>query len=210
MNWRKSFNGAEWPLTVIFVLLIAAAISAQTVVTDLSSALDKQHVSIVEVRGNGNSSGTVLLAHLINNSTTDISVKVNLDQPLYFVNSGPNQNMVVTQVYYDDGSYFSDRANTFITIRAGNRHPVVFMAFCADFERENPSERDRFLRGVVPIRLKQVLTNIRNYSASNPKEDIVVAAQAALWLSQGASIQDINERFPVSLSEEKLARRFLE
>lgn len=136
-------------------------------------------------------------------------IAVNLPRPLFLVNQGLSQNMVATGVYLSSGQYSTDGRRPFITLRPKSRTAVIFVAYCVDFDKDNPSVRDRFTVGSIPPVIEPVLTNIRAYVIANPKADITVAAQAAVWLVQGKSISEIRTRFPVTPAEERLAKSFI-
>jgi hypothetical protein len=54
-----------------------------------------------------------------------------------------------------------------------------------------------------------VLERVRAYHRVNPKENIVAATQAALWLVQGVSLDEIRTKFSISAAEAQLARQFI-
>ena len=83
------------------------------------------------------------------------------------------------------------------------------MAYCVDFEKDNPTQAESFDVADSPSNLDRVTAAIQEYSRKNPNTDITSAAQAAIWMAQGVSIDDIRTKFPVSSSEEILARSFL-
>jgi len=117
--------------------------------------------------------------------------------------------MVAIGIYLSGGQYKSNGRRSFITLRPKSRSAVTLLAYCVDFDKDNPSESDRFTLGSVPSVLEPVMANIQNHSIANPKADFTVAAQAAVWLAQGNSISEIRARFPVTPAEERLARSFI-
>jgi hypothetical protein len=191
------------------LLWLSTDASAQPTVTDLVDEMAARRVQLSSIAGNGSSSGTAITGYLSNETGSAIRLDVNLSRPLFLVNSGSSQNMVATQVYLSDGRYSSDGRRSFVTLAPRGRTAVVLIAYCADFDKDNPGDADRFSLGSMPPRLVPVLEKIRAYAVANPKADVVVAAQAAVWLAQGVTIGKIRERFPVSVADEQLARRFL-
>lgn len=200
-------------MTRILVLLLFWSLgvdtSAQTAINDLSAEIEGRRVQLESVAGNGGSSGTAITGYLVNNAATAKRIDVNLSRPLFLVNRGSTQDMVATGVYLSSGQYTTDGRRSFINLRPKSRTAVIFVAYCVDFDKDNPSERDRFAVGSIPPVLEAVLTNIRTYVIANPKADITVAAQAAVWLVQGKRISEIRTRFPVTPAEERLARSFV-
>ena len=117
--------------------------------------------------------------------------------------------MVATGVYLCGGKYSSKGRRSFITLRPKSRTAVTLLAFCADFDKDNPSESDRFTIGSVYPVLEPVMANIKTHFLANPNADFTVAAQTAIWLVQGKSISEIRTRFPVTAAELRLARSFI-
>lgn len=193
----------------LLVWSLGGSVSAQMAVSDLRGEVDARRIQLVSAAGNGGSSGHAITAYLINETATAKRIDVNLSRPLFLVNAGSGQDMIAIQVYLSDGAYSSDGRRSFITLRSRVRTGVVFVAFCADFDKDNPTERDRFSVGSVPPVLVPVMANIRAHINANPNADVIAAAQAAIWLAQGKSIREIRERFPVTPTEERLARTFI-
>ncbi len=165
-------------------------------VSDLFSEISRHsNISITKITGMGASSGTSLLGVLVNKSANDIKVSVNLSEPLFFHNWGDGQNMVATQVLLRNGSYMSSGSESFIVIPGGGSVDVVFMAYCADFEKDNPSPLDKFGVSTVPEKLRDISRSIAAYEKLHLGENLTAAAQVALWLSQGVSAEDIRSRF---------------
>jgi len=187
-----------------------ASAFAQEAVTDLLDEINARRIQLSSMAGNGSSSGTAVTGYLTNETAAAIRLNINLSRPLFLVNSGPSQNMIATQVLLGGGRYSSDGRRSFITLPPRGRAAVVFVAYCADFDKDNPDVSDRFSVGSsVPPRLIPVMDKIRAYVVANPKAEVIAAAQAAIWLAQGVSIGRIRERFPVSPADEQLARSFL-
>jgi hypothetical protein len=134
---------------------------------------------------------------------------VHLPNPIYLENAGVGQNMVAVGVYLRDGSFMSDGPNSYIELDAQGVAEVTFVAFCVDFERENPSQTDSFSLGPVPPDLMHVLGNIRSYLVANPGEEITAAAQLAIWLSEGESIDAVRSQFDLTAEDERLANLFV-
>ncbi len=187
---------------------LGGSLSAQTAISDLRDEIDAGRVQLVSVAGNGSSSGTAITAYLINETATARRVDINLSRPLFLVNAGSSQNMIAIQMYLSGGAYSLDGRRSFITLRPRVRTGVLFVAFCVDFDKDNPTERDRFSIGSVPPVLAPVMANIRAHLTANTNADVTAAAQAAVWLVQGKSIGEIRSRFPVTTAEERLARQF--
>jgi hypothetical protein len=117
--------------------------------------------------------------------------------------------MVALHVYMRGGGFYTQGTDSFITLAPDSRLSVQFVAFCMDFEKDNPTAEDRFSVAAMPAELLPVLANIRGYVMANPEIDVTSAAQVAIWLFQGVSIRDIRSRFAVTPEDEVLARQFI-
>ena len=181
---------------------------AQPRTADLQSELAAGRVKLLSIAGTGGSSGAVVTARLQNFTASEIRVEVQLSQPLLLVNSGSSQDMIASQIYLDGGRYQSDGKKSFIVLPPKASNKVVFVAFCADFEKENPTATDTFSLGSPSPILAAVLNRVQTYLRANTNANILVATQAAIWLSQGVSMDEIRTKFSVSSAEEQLARQF--
>ncbi len=178
-------------------------------IVDLHDEFDDGHVVLTSASGNGSSSGSAVTGQLVANTTSALRVSVSLRRPIYLANSGRGQSMIALQVYMSDNRYTSDGTTAFITLPPGAATPVVFVAFCMDFEKDNPTARDRLSVSQVPSAILPVVANVNQYLATNPDADVTSAAQTAIWLAQGVNIRTIRSRFTVTAADEALARRFL-
>ena len=163
-------------------------LSAQVTVNDLHDEIDAGRVRFISATGNGSSSGASVEGYLINDTAAERHVGIYLSRPVYLRNSGAGQNMVATEVYLGDGGYLSDGRRSFITLNAGVRTRVMLIAYCVDFEKDNPSASDRMAVGSVPPTLNAVMSSIGGYVRANPDADVTVAAQLAIWLVQGVTL----------------------
>jgi hypothetical protein len=166
-------------------------------------------VEVTGVQGNGSSSGASLRGKLVNRTGSTLEVDVALREPLYFDNAGSAQNMVATQVYESGGGYYVEGSRRFLELRPNASLPVLFIAYCADFESDNPGELDRLNVAVMPGDIAWAASRIAEYEALNPDTDTVVSAQLALWLSQGETPQEIQQKFSFTQSELDIARAIL-
>lgn len=182
---------------------------AQVLVRDLSGVIDNGTVGLLEATGTGASSGTSVEGYLENRTEREVHINVYLSKALFLVNRGKGQNMIASQVYHGDGAYRSDGKQSFITLKPRKRSRVAFVAYCVDFEKDNPSTDEVFNLGAPPPSLKVVMSNITNYARINPQIDITIAAQVAVWLAQGQSPKQIAERLKFAAQDEQLARSFL-
>jgi hypothetical protein len=184
--------------------------SAQAPLRDLTLEVSQGRVELRSLTGNGSSSGAAIEGELTNLSSNTIAVSVNLAEPIFLVNNGSAQNMVVSAIYPASGSYRRDSRGSFLQIGAKASIRVILIAYCADFEKENPGSQDRFQLSPLPENLRPVMRKILNYARRSPDQDITGAAQAALWIVQGVDVTEIRRRFPVSVADERLARSFLQ
>ena len=183
--------------------------SAQVIVRDLVDGMAAGTVTLESPSGTGASSGSSLEAVLTNRTARDVHLDVYLAEPLFFANRGAGQNMVALAVYHGDGGYRSDGTRSFITLPGGKSSKVVFIAYCADFEKENPTPQDTFDLEQAPVDLIEVTERITAYSKANPDRDITAAAQVAIWLQRGHSAEEIAEKFRFTASDEQLAKELL-
>lgn len=192
-----------------FLLTFTGIVQAETQTYDLRAMMESGKITVKGVAGNGSSSGASLEGYLVNETSKGINLDTSLSEPIYFRNSGVGQNMITLQVYGADGRYKKSGQHSFITLRPHTQTLVKFIAYCTDYEKENPSSSEVFSSEVAPSHLSKITVNINKFSRSNPKVDTTKPAQVAIWLAQGVSPQDIQKKFPFSPADEQLARYFL-
>lgn len=184
--------------------------SASKRVADLLGEIRSGNIALTSTHGIGASTGASVLGHLVNNTDRDIRVAVNFDRPLFMRNSNRrSQNMLATRVFNRDGTYLREGSQSFITLRASERIPVTFIAYCVDFEKDNPVGEDSFIISDVPTELVGISGKIQRYERNNPEADSGVALQLALWLAQGENIREIREKFEFTSQDEQTARRLI-
>jgi hypothetical protein len=193
-------------LLVLFVTFLAQAQPRE--LKSLPEEIAKKSVFLSSIAGAGASSGTVVTATLANTTDSELRIQVDLAEPLFLANSGSSQNMVATQVFLEGGRYVSDGKRNFIVLAARSSQRIVFMAYCVDFEKDNPSTSDRFSVAKAPERLRPVMARISAHSQRNPNVDITNAAQAAVWLAQGVPLSEIRTKFSVARADAELALQF--
>ena len=194
-------------LTLLALILSVTDLTAQSTVNDLGGEIGAGRVKLMKLRGNGSSSGAAIHGVLANLADTPVKVDVHLAPPFYLINSGAGQNMVALQVYLRNGHYRSDGIHSYITLAPKELTEVSFVAYCADFEKENPSATESFTMGALPTPLAQVVTNINAYAAEHPEADFTCAAQVAVWLVKGEKIAAIKKKFKFTPEDQILAER---
>jgi hypothetical protein len=197
--------------SVLFLCLIfsvSGLVTAQTVV-QLQDALTAGQIRLVSARGNGGSSGTVVEGELRNTTRAEIRINIHFYKPILMVNSGAGQNMIAAGIYLSDGTYLSDGIQQFIILKPSASTKVKFLAFCVDFEKENPTSKESFQIGDLSDGLINILQRINEYVIANPDADYVTAAQMAVWMAQGITIQSMREKFKFTDADERLARQLL-
>lgn len=176
----------------------------------LNVAMKERRVAIESVTGTGGSSGAVLAAVLANRTPVAQRILVHLETPLFFRNRGETQNMAVTQVYGHDGRYWlSDDGTRYIELPVGDRLPVTFVAYCVDFDKENPGATDTFDVEPLPQAIAQVMRQISAYEAANPNVDTTKASQLALWVAQGETTHTIADRFSFNEQDKAMMQAIL-
>ena len=196
-------------LSILALLVVAASHGASAqIVGDLHDEIDAGNIALVSANGNGRLSGAAVEGYLSNRTATPLRVNVYLARPIFLVNDGQGQNMVASEIYYGDGDYMSDGRRPFIELAPGEETAVRFIAYCADFEKDNPSQDESFSIGAMPASLESVMGSINAFAFANPSMEISATAQMAIWLAQGESAEDIKSRIDVTEAEEGLAKYF--
>lgn len=178
-------------------------------IIDLAQLIASGEVTLVKATGNGASSGNSINAVLRNNTNRVIEVPVYMSQPLFLENSGAGQNMVASMVVGADGRYFKDSEQEIVRLAPGEVFYASMVAYCADFEKANPTEDEGFSIAPIPNHLAPVIHNINAYMKSNSGADITAAAQVAVWMAQGVSAEEISRKFSFNYRDEQLAKEFL-
>ena len=178
--------------------------------TDLADLIASGAVSIVNATGNGSSSGNSIDAVLRNNTGRAIEVDVFMRQPIFLTNSGAGQNMIANMVVGGDGGYMQSESRSFIELKPSAELSASMVAYCVDFEKENPTAQESFAVAPSPSHLVQVMSRVNAYAKANPNADVTKAAQVAVWMAQGESPDKIAEKFDFTAADEQLARQFLQ
>lgn len=176
---------------------------------DLLGSIQTGSVEVVSVSGTGGSSGTVLRGILRNSTSSNLEIDTILLSPVYFDNGSVGQSMVATQVYLGDMSYYTDGSRSFITLAAGQSASVVFVAYCADFDLDNPETYHSLSVAPMPADLEATARKISSYDAEAAEFDVTVATQIALWVAQGETPAGIREKFDFTDQDLALAYEIL-
>jgi hypothetical protein len=180
----------------------------QSAPIDLGFALSNGLVSL-SVSGNGNCAGPSVEGTIKNNTSTTISIGVNITDCLYLVNSGKGQNMLATNVYLSGLRYITDGISRFIQIEAGVSVGIVFEAYCADFDKDNPTASESFRFSVKPAAVATIAAKIGRYNAINVNADLTKAKQIALWRFQGRSWEEIAEKIEFTSVDWEISTQIL-
>jgi hypothetical protein len=192
---------------LIFLAAVPGPAFAQTV-TDLGEVLRGKQ-AVLSVNGNGSSSGTAVEGYLTSSAARTLRININIADGLYLANSGGGQNMVAVQIVLGDGAFYSDGRSSFIQLVSGERTPVVLVAYCANFDLSNPSDRETFTAAAMPSSIKSIASKIARFTAADPMADLTVPAQLALWFSQGETPSSVAKKFSFSSSDEETARKIM-
>lgn len=176
---------------------------------DLISEIRQGNIRIIELTGNGSSSGGALEGVIRNTTQNDIKLDVHMPNPVYFANNGSAQNMIATQIYGKDGGYLIEGNKSFILLAPGAQASVMLIAYCADFNLDNPSSNDSFTAESLPSNLENVAHKISTYEEANMNADLTAAAQVALWLAQGETASGISEKFEFTPEDLRVAQEIL-
>ena len=192
-------------ITVIVFLVFAIGIYGQsTRVRELSEAISSGDVTL-SANGNGSSSGAAIIGTLTNSTSAEIRVNVTITGGIYLRNSGSGQNMVGTQIFLFSGGYTESGTSRFIKLPSSSITGILIIAFCSDFELDNPSRGDNFSIAPMPTRLQSISEKISRYLHDNFDDDPVIPVQLALWNFQGESRSHIREKFNFDDSDWMLA-----
>ena len=184
--------------------------SASIRTRQLGEALISGDVTLT-ARGNGVSSGNAVLGTLRNNTPNRIRINVILTGGLYLSNSGSGQNMIAIKIVLSNGKYYTESGSSgkFIELSPNADTQIRFSAYCADFERENPSAAETFSSISMPSGLQSISSKISRYEADHPGENLVVPIQLALWREQGWNLKSITEKFDFTNADWAIATRIL-
>ena len=165
----------------------------------LNSALAAGDVVLGSIRGNGSSSGAALNASLLNTTEGTLTLRTRLDPALYLRTASRSaQNMLATKIYGEGSRYQLVGEESVIELPAGTT-PVVFHAYCVDFEKDNPSATDSFTIAEMPDWLAPLAIGAGDYEESRGNDETaMLRTQVALWLAQGEDPQAVRNTFRVS------------
>jgi len=193
-------------LTAAFVLFTFSVFGQSPRVVQLGEVLSNGTVTL-SATGNGVSSGFAVEGYLKNNTRNAISINVIIENGIYLKNSGHGQNMVAIQVFLSDGGYYSEGRSNYIMVPAQTNVAIVFDAFCANFELDNPSRDETFSVTSIPASIRGITSNISKYAANtfDSDNDATTAIQLALWRSQGLTRDEITRKFEFDFEEWELS-----
>ena len=175
-------------------LFVSGNATSQTAVEQLHEAIAKGNLTTEAIVGTGGSSGLVIKGYLVNQNSVDLNINIQLEFPIFFANRGKGQNMVATQVYRRGGAYLSNGTHGFVQVPGNSRTPVDFIAYCVDFDKPNPTSDDLFDITDMPADIRSVVRSISEAERTNPNRNLTLAAQLALWVSQGESLEAIRKK----------------
>jgi hypothetical protein len=117
--------------------------------------------------------------------------------------------MVATQIYLSGNTYTTSGSNKFIRLLPNENTPIIFIAFCADFDRDNPTNRQSFTTASIPSNMQAIITRMSRYMADNFDVDIIVPIQLALWRNQGVTRTAIAAKFSFDNSDWETSSRIM-
>jgi hypothetical protein len=155
----------------------------------LQSAIRSGRVS-AQISGTGASSGDSIKMKIRKRTGGDLTVTVPPGTMLKNA-SGGEQNMVVAGVRGVDLGGGLIRPTSSVHLSGTQPTTVVLAAFCAEFEKDNPSRSAEFSVGSRDPRLACILRKSAGLSVS--------ARQAAVWMhTDGLSYSHMSQKFPVT------------
>ncbi len=196
-------------LSFFLLLLFAGSACTHTPVVDLVSAMESGDVVLGKLKGTGVSSGFSVEGELANQTDRAINIEAYLSKSIFLKNSGVGQDMIAHRVYGRDGSYFSDGKKSFITLEPGAPSNITFVAYCYNFEKDNPAPSESFAIAETPRTMVHVMRNANRFAKQNPDVDITAATQVAVWLAQGEVASEIEKKFQFTEQDYLRANSFL-
>jgi hypothetical protein len=198
-------------LPTVLITLFIGQTFAQTTVSDLQDEIQAGRIAVENMQGKGSSTGMAIEGRIRNTTSKTLRINTNLKQPVYLGNrtSRLRQNMVAFSVYERGGSYFTDGRSSFIEVPANESYDVQLLAYCADYEKENPTSADQFVISQLPSGISDITRKIAEYKRKNPDDNSIQAFQVALWLAQGLTPEEIRKTFDFSQQDEIKARRIM-
>lgn len=174
-------------------ILLISFFHGTTFAEDLASAIASGQVTAT-FRGTGGSSGDTIHVTVRKKHAGDgsITLTVPFGLRLNSRNAG-EQDMVISGVtgIMTGGESYSPRSAIEATTSPTT---YVLNAYCAEFEKDNPSEGSGFTVGSVDPIAGCILSGAAGLSTE--------AKQAAIWIyTDKASFQHVNEKFSVSRSD---------
>ena len=158
----------------------------------LQNAIRSGKVS-AQISGTGASSGDSIKMKIRKRAGGDLTVTVPPGTMLKNA-SGGEQNMVVAGVRGVDLGGGLIRPTSSVRLSGMRPTTVVLAAFCAEFEKDNPSRSAEFSVGQPDPRLACILRKSAALSVS--------ARQAAVWMhTDGLSYSHMSQKFPVTARE---------
>jgi len=201
MNLRRRWLALTLSLCIALGLgLPAYAQTARSIPTTLQSAVDRGLVDY-DASGTGASSGDSVKLRV--KKTAKAKGPLDLTLPEGSVlrsSSGGAQSMVVASVRGVDvgGGLISPTSR--IHLAGANPVTLILSAFCAEFEKDNPSTSTSFTLESPDPMLACITRRSRSLS--------IPARQAAVWIrTDGVSFQHVNEKFSVSPGEWSAAQQ---
>jgi hypothetical protein len=118
--------------------------------------------------------------------------------------------MLAIQVFLSTGVYTVSGNDKFIRLPPNASVPVMVIAFCADFDRENPGPSETFATASMPRDMEGIAAKISRYIADNfDDEELTAPVQLALWRARGQSRSDIEEKFEFGNAEWNLSTQIM-
>lgn len=181
---------------VLAILLLAgftAPGAAQAAATTLQSAAARGLVEY-SFEGTGASSGDSVRLKVKRSPRAPDPLPITIPPGTILRSGGAGQTMVVSVVRGIDvgGGFFQPTAR--LVLNGSAPVTAILSAFCAEFEKDNPSASTPFTLEPPDPTLACVLTRSRNLS--------VATQQAAVWMyTDHLTYQHMNEKFSVSPAE---------
>jgi hypothetical protein len=197
--------------------------SSQLKYREFAEIISSGDVAFTANGGNG-IWGKSITGSLKNNTSSEIYINAVLRGGLYLRNSGKGQNMLAILILPEDLKCTEDGGNKYFCLSRKSNTKIVFIAFCANAERDSPSSSETFDIGSMPSSIVTISKEISEYMSdkfmkfleANFDYELVSHIGSALWYFQRGNIfkkdfrSYIEERYRNSLEDYRQQVKLLE
>jgi len=172
----------------------------------LSEAVKNGWVKVERIYGVGSSSGDSIMIDIkrVVNYTLEIEIEAGRE---ITTSIDSEQNMIIRGIKGKpkDAAMYEPRVK--ITLDAQEIETYILEAYCLDFDKDNPSEQNRFSIGGINSEIKKIF----NAADKLPEAGSVAAIQMAIWaVTDDISRQEVEEKLDINEEDIRNAKILLE